>query len=163
MAPTGKVALAINGTTTWTFAGMTPDSHKRKLDDLRKAARGKTARTRFRETDTIIIDEISMVENLHLERLNEIMKAGRNSSSPFGGVQVIVTGDFCQLPPVKPFQHCLYCGSDLVSTPEEEDTFHDCPRCRRRFRDSDKWAFRSDAWKECNFCQRTPEIHPSSK
>jgi ATP-dependent DNA helicase PIF1 len=152
MAPTGKVALAINGSTTWTFAGWTPDHHKRKLEVLEGAARGKTTRKRFRQTDTIIIDEISMVENLHFERLNAVMKVGRsNSAQPFGGVQVIVTGDFCQLPPVKPFQHCITCGSDLISRAEEEDTVHTCPRCKRVYYDKDKWAFRSEAWKECQF------------
>ena len=153
VAPTGKVALAINGTTTWTFAGWTPDHHKRKLDWLERAARGRTARQRFMETDTLIIDEISMVENLHLERLNAIMKSGRVDDRPFGGVQVIVTGDFCQLPPVKPFQHCITCGSELVSTDEEEDTIHRCPRqwCKREYNDSDKWAFRSAAWADCDF------------
>ncbi|KAL1841469.1 hypothetical protein VTJ49DRAFT_7024 [Mycothermus thermophilus] len=152
MAPTGKVALAINGTTTWTFAGWTPDHHKRTLAFLKRAARGKTVRKRLRDTDTIIIDEISMVENLHLERLNAIMKVARdNDTAPFGGVQVIVTGDFCQLPPVKPFQHCIDCGSDLVSSSEEDDPIHRCPNCPRSWRDSEKWAFRSQAWAECNF------------
>jgi ATP-dependent DNA helicase PIF1 len=152
MAPTGKVALAINGSTTWTFAGWTPDHHKRKLELLERAARGKTTRKRFRQTDTIIIDEISMVENLHFERLNAVMKVGRsNSLEPFGGVQVIVTGDFCQLPPVKPFQHCITCGSDLVSRAEEEDTVHRCSQCKKIYYDKDKWAFRSEAWKECEF------------
>ncbi len=151
MAPTGKVALAINGTTTWTFAGMTPDHHKRALKQLEKAALGKTPRQRFCQTDTIIIDEISMVENLHFERLNAILKAGRSNSDPFGGVQVIVTGDFCQLPPVKPFQHCITCGSDLVSSDEPEDTIHKCRRCNKTYYESDKWAFRSKAWKESKF------------
>ncbi|KAL2022511.1 hypothetical protein VTK56DRAFT_5118 [Thermocarpiscus australiensis] len=151
MAPTGKVALAINGTTTWTFAGWTPDHHKRKLGKLEQQARGKTTRRRFQNTDTIIIDEISMVENLHFERLNAVMKVGRSCDAPFGGVQVIVTGDFCQLPPVKPFQHCIKCGSDLASTVEEEDTVHTCPTCKKRYYDKDKWAFWSKAWKECNF------------
>lgn len=151
MAPTGKVALAINGTTTWTFAGWTPDHHKRKLELLERAARGRTTRKRFTETDTIIIDEISMVENLHFERLNAVMKVGRSSDSPFGGVQVIVTGDFCQLPPVKPFQHCIQCGNDLKPEEKHEDTIHTCPKCKRKYKDSDKWAFRSAAWAECNF------------
>jgi ATP-dependent DNA helicase PIF1 len=152
MAPTGKVALAINGTTTWTFAGWTPDHHKRSLDTLRKAAKGKTVRKRLTETDVVIIDEISMVENLHFERLNAIMKvARRNDTAPFGGVQVIVTGDFCQLPPVKPFQHCIHCGSDLVSSMEEDETIHRCPRCCSSWSDNEKWAFKSKAWAECNF------------
>jgi ATP-dependent DNA helicase PIF1 len=151
MAPTGKVAMAINGTTTWTFAGWTPDHHKRRLDLLKKAARGKTVRKRFVQTDTIIVDEISMVENLHFERLDAVMRAGRANDAPFGDVQVIVTGDFCQLPPVKPFQYCIDCGFDLVSSAEEEDTLYQCPGCWRAYRDSDKWAFRSKAWAECKF------------
>ncbi|EAQ87154.1 hypothetical protein CHGG_03773 [Chaetomium globosum CBS 148.51] len=151
VAPTGKAALAINGTTTWSYAGWTPNHHKRKLEELETAALGKVIRKRFEETDTLIIDEISMVENLHLERLNAVMKSARGNNSPFGGVQLIVTGDFCQLPPVKPFQHCITCGSDLISTDEEEDTIHCCPCCEIEYNDSDKWAFRSEAWAECNF------------
>jgi ATP-dependent DNA helicase PIF1 len=151
MAPTGKVALAINGTTTWTYAGITPAHNKRRLSELEKVARGRTARKRFNETDTIIIDEISMVEAIHLDRMNAMMKVGRRCDEAFGGVQVIVTGDFCQLPPVKPFQNCIKCGSDLIPRPGEEDTFYKCPECNRPYRDSDKWAFRSQAWEECGF------------
>jgi ATP-dependent DNA helicase PIF1 len=151
LAPTGKAALAINGITTWSYAGWTPNHHKRKLEELKKAARGRATRKRFKLTDTLIIDEISMVENLHLERLNTVMKSARRNDSAFGGVQVIVTGDFCQLPPVKPFQHCITCGSDLISTDEEEDTVYRCPSCNKEHNDSDKWAFRSEAWAECSF------------
>lgn len=152
LAPTGRAALAIGGSTTWTYAGWTPNHHKRKLEELEEAAAlGRGTRKRFEKTDTIIIDEISMVENLHLERLNAVMKSGRGNDSPFGGVQVIFTGDFCQLPPVKPFQHCITCGGDLISTDEKEDTIHRCPNCKRQYNDSDKWAFRSDAWAECDF------------
>ena len=151
LAPTGKAALAINGMTTWSYAGWTPNHHKRTLKFLEQKALGRVRRRRFEETDTLIIDEISMVENLHLERLNAVMKSARGNDFPFGGVQVIVTGDFCQLPPVKPFQHCITCGSDLISTDEEEDTIHRCPWCKRQYNDSDKWAFLSKAWAECNF------------
>ncbi|EAQ87155.1 hypothetical protein CHGG_03774 [Chaetomium globosum CBS 148.51] len=151
LAPTGKAALAINGMTTWTYAGWTPGHHKRPLKELEEAVLGCAIQERFEKTDTLIIDEISMVENLHLERLNAVMKSARGDDSPFGGVQVIVTGDFCQLPPVKPFQHCITCGSDLIPTEEEEETIHRCPNCEREYHDSDKWAFRSKAWAECNF------------
>jgi hypothetical protein len=46
-------------------------------------------------TDVLVIDEISMIENLQFERLNEVMKASRagKATGPFGGVQVVVTGD----------------------------------------------------------------------
>jgi ATP-dependent DNA helicase PIF1 len=165
MAPTGKVALAINGTTTWMYAGWNPDSYKRQLYLLERAASGRNSavRKRFRQTDVIIIDEISMVENLHFERLNAVMKAGRYIADPeknqgvdarqraFGGVQVIVTGDFCQLPPVKPFGTCMHCGGEFTIGTNGEESTYTCVGCNEHYTDSDKWAFRSKAWKECNF------------
>ncbi|KAK4141505.1 uncharacterized protein C8A04DRAFT_13992 [Dichotomopilus funicola] len=147
MAPTGKAALAINGTTTWTYAGWNPNDFKNGIRFLRGKGLDPLAVKRFKQTDTIIIDEISMVENWHFQRLNEVMKSGRSNPLPFGGVQVIVTGDFCQLPPVKPFQHCIDCGSDLVPAKEE----YTCVHCNKKYNDSDKWAFRSKAWAACMF------------
>lgn len=157
MAPTGKAALAINGTTTWTFAGWSPNSHKVSIAKLKESATKKSsrARRRFRKTDVIIIDEISMVENLHFERLNQTMKVARIKKRyaadkyPFGGVQVIVTGDFAQLPPVKAFQHCIQCGSETRLDAMQE--IHECRRCKESYNATDKWAFRSKAWEECDF------------
>lgn len=157
MAPTGRAALAINGTTTWTFAGWTPNSHKLGIEKLMELARRETSavRRRLRRTDVVVIDEISMVENLHFERLNQVMKAARHTPGypavqyPFGGAQVIVTGDFAQLPPVRPFRHCIHCGSEMQSD-EEEETYH-CGRCNETHHDGEKWAFQSEAWEESNF------------
>jgi ATP-dependent DNA helicase PIF1 len=148
IAPTGRAALDINGTTTWSYAGWTPDHHKRPLKDLKAAAHGKFVQQRLTDTHVLVIDEISMVENLHFERLNVIMKEARNSTKAFGGVQLVVTGDFCQLPPVKPFRHCIECGRELVAN--RELTEYTC-RQHGVYYDIDKWAFRSSAWRECNF------------
>lgn len=149
IAPTGRAALDINGSTFWTYAGWHPDSMKRPLQELEHNARWqKYVQERIAETNVLVIDEISMFENHHFERLNRIMKAARQSTVAFGGVQLIVTGDFCQLPPVKPFQFCMQCGFELnVSEP---DTRYSCER-HGDFLDIDKWAFRSAAWEECNF------------
>lgn len=157
VAPTGRAALAINGTTTWTFAGWSPNSHKLGVEQLRAAARkkGGAARRRFRRTDVVIVDEVSMVENLHLERLSQVMKAARHKRGyaaegyAFGGVQVIVTGDFAQLPPVRPFRHCMECGGEMGL--DEEDEMHRCGRCGAEYHEGEKWAFRSKAWEECDF------------
>ncbi len=151
VAPTGRAALQVNGTTTWTFMGWTPNHHKKTLDELRAAAHGKFVWKRLNEVDALIIDEISMVENLHFERINAVMKEARNNSSEaFGGVQLIVTGDFCQLPPVKPFQHCLQCGYELVEGSSDAGITFTCPQ-HGDYLEKDKWAFKSRAWEECNF------------
>ena len=150
IAPTGCAALQVNGTTTWTFAGWTPNHHKRSLEELRGAAHGKYVWKRLNEVNVLIIDEISMIENLHFERLNELMKEARGNKRAFGGIQVIVTGDFCQLPPVKPFEHCIQCGRELIRGSSEFGTIFSC-RMHGDYYEKDKFAFRSRAWQECNF------------
>ncbi|OAA41735.1 ATP-dependent DNA helicase PIF1 [Metarhizium rileyi] len=125
VAPTGRAALQVNGVSTWSYMGWTPDYDKLSTEELVESAFRKHVRRRLQSTDVLIIDEISMVENHHLERMDVCMKAarqwGQETTLPFGGVQVVVTGDFCQLPPVKPFQHCVVCGNEMEETVEMED------------------------------------------
>lgn len=91
---------------------------------------------------------VAVVENFNFERLNVVMQEARGSGDPFGGAQVVVTGDFHQLPPVKPFEHCLQCGEELVLTRSED--FYTCKK-HGIFHDEDKWAFKSKAWAACDF------------
>ncbi|CBX94541.1 hypothetical protein LEMA_P120320.1 [Plenodomus lingam JN3] len=160
VAPTNLAALNVNGQTTWNYAGWTPDSMKKPLDKLMQAAHGKEVWERFNSTDVLVLDEVSMVENLMFERLNQIMKASigeMKGGGAFGGVQ------FCQLAPVKPFKHCIGCGWELIPDNKFAPKEHRCEnrRCNRDvFYDIDKWAFRSDAWQECNFKHiNLTEIH----
>ena len=148
LAPTGKAALEVNGRTIHRYAGWVPRSLGQSLAILESKARGKKVFKRLRETDVLIIDEISMVANHVFERLNHIMKSARGSEKPFGGVQIIVTGDFCQLPPVNGFEYCLHCGTTLGWA---RDGKHECVKCKAIFHVTEKWAFRSSAWKECHF------------
>ena len=111
IAPTGKAAFAIEGTTMWSYAGLRPEDNTKKLDALRGYAGGnKYIRKRFRQADVIIIDEIIMAENLHLECLNYVMQTGCYGDRPLGSVLIILTGDLYQLPLVKQFQHCVNSG-----------------------------------------------------
>ncbi|KID86137.1 ATP-dependent DNA helicase PIF1 [Metarhizium guizhouense ARSEF 977] len=165
VAPTGRAALEVNGMTTWTYMGWTADSHKKSIDKLKMLAsnrhdkKRRYIRDRHNHTRVLIIDEISMIENHHLERMNICMKEARRSVrfgaapetwiDPFGEAQVIVTGDFCQLPPVKPFQHCIVCGKEMKA--DDYGTEYNCPENHGPFQECDKWAFRSRAWEECKF------------
>jgi len=60
----------------------------------------KKAREAWRETDTLIIDEISMMSDDFFEKLDELGKRLRKSDKSFGGIQVLCFGDFYQLPPI---------------------------------------------------------------
>lgn len=161
VAPTGRAALDINGSTTWTFAGWTPNHMKKPIKELEKNAHGRFVNKRLRATDVLVIDEISMVENHYFERLNRILKTARGKpDKPFGGLQLVVTGDFCQLPPVKPFQFCLECGREMFR--QMADTVFKCPQ-HGVFKEEDKWAFRSDAWEKCKFVHvNLTQIHRQS-
>ncbi|OAL56882.1 hypothetical protein IQ07DRAFT_21798 [Pyrenochaeta sp. DS3sAY3a] len=146
IAPTNLAALNVQGQTSWNYAGWTPDSFKKPLAALKKAASGQQVYERFDKTDVLVIDEISMVENHHFERLSEIMKASlglKNGGGPFGGVQIIVTGDFCQLSPVKPFRYCIGCGWELIPDNPRGPRTYQCEnrRCHEDvFEDIDKTA-----------------------
>lgn len=163
LAPTGRAALQVDGMSTWSYMGWTPDFHKMPLKELAKMGFRKHVWDRWEKTDVLIIDEISMVENHHLERMNVCMKHvrwyGRNGIAPaFGGVQVIVTGDFCQLPPVKPFQFCMECGLGMI--PDKDESEFNCPNNHGPFPETYKWAFKSATWEEANFVHiHLKEIH----
>jgi ATP-dependent DNA helicase PIF1 len=59
-------------------------------------------RNRWRSTDILVIDEISMLSAELFDSLSEIGKRVRNNfTQPFGGLQLVVCGDFFQLPPVQ--------------------------------------------------------------
>lgn len=51
-------------------------------------------------TDLLVIDEVSMMTCELLDKLNELGKKIRGNKRPFGGMQVLLVGDFYQLPPV---------------------------------------------------------------
>ena len=55
---------------------------------------------RWKSTDILIIDEISLLSSRVLEILNVVASACRKNDAVFGGIQIIVSGDFFQLPPV---------------------------------------------------------------
>lgn len=52
------------------------------------------------------------------------------------------------MPPVKPFQHCIHCGKDLVEVRSKGEY-----KCKEHgvYYEKDKWAFRSKAWQDCRF------------
>lgn len=154
VAPTGIAALALNGKTAHSFMGWKPDSLQEPIKNLLKAKNYINKVKAIEKVDVLIIEEISMVENQFLERMNLVLKSMMSSQDPMGGKQIVFLGDFYQLPPVKPFEHCLECGCNM--THASTDTGLGSIRCgnptcklsRKPFSKGDQWAFKAPVWKE---------------
>ncbi|KAF8626589.1 hypothetical protein AX15_004789 [Amanita polypyramis BW_CC] len=98
-ASTGIAACNIGGVTIHSFAGIGLGIEKAE-ELARKVRLNKRATLRWLRTKILIIDEISMVEADLFDKLAQVGSIVRRNSQPFGGIQIIVTGDFFQLPPV---------------------------------------------------------------
>jgi ATP-dependent DNA helicase PIF1 len=95
-ATTGCAAYLLNAKTLHSWAGV--GIGKGSVEELVKRAR-KNLRM-WLKVETLIIDEVSMISPDFFEKLNEVAKKIRTEDAPFGGIQLILVGDFCQLPPV---------------------------------------------------------------
>jgi ATP-dependent DNA helicase PIF1 len=96
-ATTGLAATHLNGTTLHAWSGMGV------RDSLDNHFYGKLSKQRadlIIKADVLIIDEISMLHDFRLDMVEEITRKVRGGSRPFGGLQVVLCGDFFQLPPV---------------------------------------------------------------
>ena len=98
-ASTGLAACNVGGVTLHSFAGI--GLGKEPVPELvKKVKKNMKAKTRWLRTRVLIIDEISMVDGELFDKLEAIARAVRNNGRPFGGIQLVITGDFFQLPPV---------------------------------------------------------------
>lgn len=99
-ASSGVAATHLSGTTVHSWSGiMLKDSLTES--DIKKMMRKPYLREHIISTDVLIIDEISMLHAYQLDLINKVCKQFRRDIRPFGGMQVILSGDFFQLPPVK--------------------------------------------------------------
>lgn len=130
-ASTGIAATHINGMTIHSWSGIGIKKNL-NVDDVKKIIkyRGK----RINKTGVLIIDEISMLDASVLDLVDIVCRAAKKSELPFGGMQVILVGDFFQLPPVRREGEAPY-----------------------------KFAFESNAWKFANpaVCYLTEQYRQS--
>lgn len=98
-ASTGLAACNVGGVTLHSFAGI--GLGKEAVPELvKKIKKNAKAKQRWMRTKVLIVDEISMVDGDLFDKLEAIARAIRNNGRPFGGIQLVITGDFFQLPPV---------------------------------------------------------------
>lgn len=98
-ASTGLAACNIGGITLHSFSGIGLGK-----DDaptlIKKIRRNAKAKNRWLRTKCLVIDEVSMVDGDLFDKLSQIGRTIRNNGRPWGGIQLVITGDFFQLPPV---------------------------------------------------------------
>ena len=96
-ATTGIAATHVDGQTIHAWSGIgVADS---LTDSLIKTIRTRR-RKQIKSTDVLVIDEISMMHAWLFDMVDEVCRIIRKDSRPFGGLQVVLSGDFFQLPPV---------------------------------------------------------------
>ena len=96
-ASTGLAATHINGMTVHSWSGIgisdqLPTNFEKKIADSKVYA--------IRSTDILVIDEVSMLHDYQLDLVDRVCRRLRLNDTPFGGIQVVFSGDFFQLPPV---------------------------------------------------------------
>lgn len=97
---TGVSAVNIGGKTIHNFSGIGVIRSRDSVEDIIKKVKKSGATRRLRECSRLVIDEVSMLGSSFLETLNKVFMNIRADSRVFGGVQLILTGDFLQLPPI---------------------------------------------------------------
>jgi ATP-dependent exoDNAse (exonuclease V) alpha subunit len=135
-APTGVAALNVGGMTIHRFCGMMlgpqpGQSNEEYFEVLRRDPRRSilVGFNRVKRCEVLVIDEVSMLPGRQLEFVEFLFRRLRGRDKPFGGCQVIATGDFLQLPPVR----------------KSDDEPYD-------------WAFQSRAWEAAEFKTISLEI-----
>jgi ATP-dependent exoDNAse (exonuclease V) alpha subunit len=98
-ASTGIAATHLDGQTihSWSGLGMKESLSDYDLEDL---IQKQYIYKRFATTKVLIIDEVSMLHAHRLDMIHILAQAMKQSAKPFGGLQVILCGDFFQLPPI---------------------------------------------------------------
>jgi len=99
-AYTGIAASHLNGRTLHSWAGLPRGPmHEEKVERDRVLHHPRLL-ARLQDTRVLVIDEISMVHPEEFDRVDFICRTARNSNEPFGGLQLVCSGDFFQIPPV---------------------------------------------------------------
>lgn len=130
-ASTGIAATHIGGMTIHSWSGI---GIKAKLDkyDLDKISSSKYIATRVRRAKVLIIDEVSMLSPETFSMIDAVCREIKQNLEPFGGIQVVLVGDFFQLPPIMKTE----------AKDESRIIFDDEPAAR--------FAYESSSWRRAN-------------
>lgn len=152
-ASTGIASLLLpQGCTLHSFVGVGLGAEEAGALARRARANPKVVE-RHAQTHVLVIDEISMCDAEYFEKCSFILQKTRGSSKPFGGIQLIVCGDFFQLPPVMK-EHGFFtsAGGTSPSVPRRFDTTVGSANSGGgNSAGSARFCFQTAAWSRCEF------------
>ena len=114
---TGISALNIGGITLHSWGGIGYDTDTNDISGfVRNIQNNYIKLNNYLYTKFLIIDEVSMLDSTILEFLNSVAKKIRENNEPFGGIQLVLIGDFYQLPPVNSSKFAFHanCWNEIV-------------------------------------------------
>lgn len=130
-ASTGIASTHIMGTTihSWSGIGISKDINDPYVKRFLNRRNSKKIKE-IKNTKVLIIDEISMIDSKCLNLIDIILKLIKNPFSPFGGMQIVVCGDFFQLPPID--------GSFAYNSPVWKDAKFKVCYLEKQYRQNDQ-------------------------
>ncbi len=140
-ATTGSAAWNIGGTTLHSWAGIGL-GERTNAEKFAKELLAPWRRDKLKDwqwTECLIIDEISMVKVEFFEKLETIARRLKNATKPFGGIQLVLVGDYFQCPPiVKGNEKRQY----LFESPLWQRLHIQCIGLKQNFRQAEDAGFR---------------------
>ncbi len=131
-ASTGIAATHIGGMTVHSWSGIGIKNRLSKAE-LSNITNNDYVSKRVGKAKVLIIDEISMLPPETLQMIDSICREIKKAKQPFGGLQVVLVGDFFQLPPVK---------KRVTQEYSQENLFEEAPG---------KFAYESATWRQAEF------------
>lgn len=140
-ASTGIAATHINGQTihSWSGVGVATALTESLIKQIKTRRRRK-----IQATDILVIDEVSMMHAWLFDMVDQVCRAVRRDPQPFGGMQVVLSGDFFQLPPVSTSNR----NRDLIAPSPEYVAARE--RYAKAGRDPEGFVTESLVWDELN-------------
>src|ERR1035437_2910766 len=126
-ASTGIAATHIGGMTIHSWSGIGIKETLTKYD-LDKISSSEYINKRIRKTKVLIIDEVSMLRAETFLMIDAVCREIKQSSEPFGGIQVILVGDFFQLPPIEKRINDLELQAHLIQEKKARFAYEDRKR-----------------------------------
>jgi len=107
---TGTSAILINGSTLHSYLGI--GTGKQSVEQITSNINNNFyLKKKWDRLKILIIDEISMLSAEFFDKLEIISRIIKDSDQPFGGIQLILSGDFCQLSPIESKNFCYEANS----------------------------------------------------